>query len=293
MSKIAYKIKGHESFAIRDGWLTKGMSTIKKDNRVFKVNSGADALGVGTNMAKSIRYWLKAANLVTDSSAKGVNLTELGEAVFENDPYLEDVFSLWIIHINIAANIRLATSWNLFFNELGIRSSFTREDLFELMKAALSEFTGEQELSVRSIRDDCGVLLQMYSGGSRKNDDPEEKKTSPFEGLGLISRTGARYTKKRPPVDLIDPLVILYMIVDELNAHGSMQIDHVVDGRDMPGKLLNLNRIVVNGYLDDLQNQKMIAVERTAGLDIIYPADCMDYDRTKIIREYFERKTLT
>ena len=291
MSKIIYKIKGHESFAIRDGWLTKGMSTIKKDNRVFKVNAGADALGVGTNMAKSIRYWLKAANLVTDSSAKGVSLTELGEAIFENDPYLEDVFSLWIIHINIAANIRLATSWNLFFNELGIRSSFTREDLFELMKAALSEFTGEQALSERSIRDDCGVLLQMYSGGSGKNDDPEEKKTSPFENLGLISRTGGRYTKKRPPVDLIDPLVILYMIVDKLNANGSMQIDHVVDGRDMPGKLLNLNRIVVNRYLDDLQKQKMITVERTAGLDIIYPADCIYYDKTKIIREYFERKT--
>ena len=293
MGKITYKIKGHESFAIRDGWLTKGMSAIKKDNRVFKVNSGADALGVGTNMAKSIRYWLKAANLVTDSSAKGVNLTELGEAVFENDPYLEDLFSLWIIHINIAANTKLATSWNLFFNELGIRSSFSREDLFELMKAALSEFTGEQDLSVRSIKDDCNVILQMYSGKSEKNDDPEEKKTSPFESLGLISRTGGIYTKKRPPVDLIDPLVILYMVIDELNVNESMQIDYVVDGRNMPGKLLNLNRITVNRYLDDLQNQKMITVERTAGLDIIYPADCIKYDRTKIIREFFERKTRT
>ena len=291
MGKISYKIKGHESFTIRDGWLTKGLSAVDKDNRLFKTNAGADALGVGTNMAKSIRYWLRAANLVTDSSSKGVSLTDMGRAVFENDPYLEDLFSLWIIHINIAANISLATSWNLFFNDLGIRSLFTREDLFELMKAALTEYTGEQDLSVRSIRDDCGVLLQMYSGKSGKNDDPEEKKTSPFESLGLISRIGGRYTKKRPPVDLIDPLVILYMIVDELNAHGSMQIDHVVDGRDMPGKLLNLNRIVVNGYLDDLQNQKMITVERTAGLDIIYPAECMGYDRTKIIREYFERKT--
>ena len=111
-----YKLKGHESFVLRDGWLTKGLRAVKENNRLFSVNSGADALGVGTNMAKSIRYWLKASGLVTESFSKGVNLTEIGEVLLENDLYFEDVFSLWLVHMNIATNGVLATSWNLFFN---------------------------------------------------------------------------------------------------------------------------------------------------------------------------------
>ena len=63
MEKRKYKLKGHESFVLRDGWLTKGLRAVENNPRVFSNNSGADALGVGTNMAKSIRYWMKTAGL--------------------------------------------------------------------------------------------------------------------------------------------------------------------------------------------------------------------------------------
>ena len=63
MTKRRYKLKGHESFILRDGWLTKGLRAVANDARVFSNNSGADALGVGTNMAKAIRYWMKTAKL--------------------------------------------------------------------------------------------------------------------------------------------------------------------------------------------------------------------------------------
>ena len=47
MIKRKYRLKGHESFILRDGWLTKGIQAVEKDNGVFSKNSGADALGVG------------------------------------------------------------------------------------------------------------------------------------------------------------------------------------------------------------------------------------------------------
>lgn len=50
------RFKGHESFIIREGWLNKGLREVKRDPKVFYQNYGADALGVGPNMAKSIRY---------------------------------------------------------------------------------------------------------------------------------------------------------------------------------------------------------------------------------------------
>lgn len=288
MSK-KYKLKGHESFIIRDGWLTKGMKAVSSDNRYYKINSGADVLGVGTNMAKSIRYWMKAAGLVTDTSQKGINFTELGKIIYEYDPYLEDIFSLWIIHANIAANYELATSWNLFFNDINVTSAFTREEMIGMIKDAFIESTGEQEPSERSLRDDCSAILQMYANNETKMADPEDKNISPFEEFGLIQKSSGKYTKKRPMIDQIDPMVVLYLIVDKLNRNESIQIDDITDGRDMPGKILNLNRIAVNYFLDDLQNKKYITVNRTAGLDIVYPNNCRELNKEEIVKKHFER----
>ena len=291
MVKKNYKLKGHESFMIRDGWLTKGMVAVSKNKRLYRNNAGADALGVGTNMAKSIRYWMKAAKLVFDSPSQGVSLTKLGETIFKYDCYLEDAFSLWIIHANIATNYELATSWYLFFNHINVTSTFTREELLVMLKDQIIESTGELEPSERSIKDDCGVLLQMYSSANAKDADPEDKNISPFESLGLVQRVSGKYLKKRPQIDQIDSLVILYLIIDKLNSDGSIQIDYISDGDNMPGKILNLNRIAVNYFLDDLQRKKYITVNRTAGLDIIYPDKCKDIQKEDLLRCYFERNS--
>lgn len=289
--KKKFKLKGHESFVLRDGWLTKGLRAVKEDNRVFSVNSGADALGVGTNMAKSIRFWLKAAGLITDSASKGANLTELGEVLFENDLYFEDIFSLWIVHMNIAASAALATSWNLFFNRMNVISAFSRDELCDMMRELITEYTGETEISERSIRDDCSAIISMYCKNDTLNGDPEDKKESPFAELGLLDKSGKKFVKRRPHLDSVDPLILLYLIVDELNDKGSMQIDYVVNGNNMPGKVLNLNRISVNSFLDALAGRKYIIVNRTAGLDIIYPDKCKDSSKVQLIKEYFGRKT--
>ena len=121
----SYRLKGHESFIPREGWITKGIIAVKEDPKLFGTASGADALGVGTNMAKSIRYWLKTAALITEHQKNGALLTPVGEVIYKYDPYLEDAFSLWIIHINIVRNYAQATSWNVFFNEMNL-SRFRR-----------------------------------------------------------------------------------------------------------------------------------------------------------------------
>jgi len=285
-----YKLKGHESFVLRDGWLTKGIQAVLKDPKLFTVNAGADALGVGTNMAKSIRYWLNAGMLITDSPAKGVFLSVIGKIIHDNDLYCEDVFTLWIIHSIIARNFEKATSWNLFFNAMNVTSGFTRDEMVGMMKELIIEHTGEQEPSERSIRDDCSAILSMYSP-SVSTEDPEEKRNSPFEVLGLISRSGNRFTKKRPMIDKIDPLVFMFLIVDSLNENGSLQIDQITDGYNMPGKILNMNRIAVNSFLDILHNRKYITVNRTAGLDIVYPNSCQTMSSTDVLQEYYGRSS--
>ena len=105
------KLKGHETFAIREGWLSKGLIEVNRDEKIFSKNFGADTLGVGSNMAKAIRYWLKAGGFTKETGKSQVFLTETGNIILENDRYFEDIFSLEIFHVNLVHNMENATSW--------------------------------------------------------------------------------------------------------------------------------------------------------------------------------------
>lgn len=48
--KWQIKLKGHETFALREGWLNKGLAKVDANPKVFSENYGADALGVGSNI---------------------------------------------------------------------------------------------------------------------------------------------------------------------------------------------------------------------------------------------------
>ena len=287
MGSVKFKLKGHESFILRDGWLTKGLRAVTSNNRVFSENSGADALGVGTNMAKAIRYWMRTAGLSKLSASKQEELTELGKLLLDNDVYFEDLFSLEVVHANIVSNFEAATSWNLFFNCIPVGSSFTRDELYSMMKEAFIEKTGEIDPTERSLRDDCSAILSMYGKQEDQNSDPEEKKISPFEPFMLISKSGHRFEKRRASIERIHALVILYLIVERLNSEGSIQIDDLTDADNMPGKVFNLNRISVNSFLDELQRMKFIEVNRTAGLDIIYPKECKGMTKEMVVQRYY------
>jgi len=285
MDKVKYRLKGHESFILREGWLTKGMMAVEEDAKVFSKNSGADALGVGTNMAKSIRYWLKTAGLIEESPVTGARLSDIGKLIYENDPYFENIFSLWVVHLNISRNFAAASSWNVFFNDISV-NTFKRDELVDMQTTKLLERTLEDSLPERSVKDDCYAILNMYAKSHEIENDPEEKNTSPFSELGLLDFHNGEYEKTRPSLDGISPYLILYLIEDELVKRGSIRIDDLSEQNDMPGKLMNLNRIMLNEYLDFLNDHGFIIVNRTAGLDMIYPAE--EISTIEILKNYYE-----
>ena len=58
------KLKGHESFSIREGWITKGIFEIKNNSKLFSEKNLTDILGIGTNMVKSLKYWLITSGII-------------------------------------------------------------------------------------------------------------------------------------------------------------------------------------------------------------------------------------
>lgn len=279
------RLKGHETFILREGWLAKGLKAVSDNPKVFSEYAGADALGVGTNMAKAIRYWLRAGGVTAESKGE-VRLSAMGRLIKEYDAYFEDIFTMWLIHAGIACNTELATSWYVFFNKIG-NEEYTKDELCDVLMRELKAYSMQQELPESSVLADVTAIINMYSRDKNVDYDPEEKKVSPFSELTLLKRNGITYKKYMPAQEILPNMAVLFLIrrYFENEKTDSVSIDTLLKGDMLPGKIYNLNRVALNFYLDKLASDGYIAVNRTAGLDMVYSMSTITPE--KVIEKYY------
>lgn len=89
--KIKIKLQGHEKFALREGWINKALQILPENPDAFTRRDATDLFGIGSNMVKSLRYWMRAFGLTNNA---GTELSETGRLIAQYDPYLEDSFTL-------------------------------------------------------------------------------------------------------------------------------------------------------------------------------------------------------
>lgn len=279
------RLKGHETFILREGWLAKGLKAVSDNPKVFSEYAGADALGVGTNMAKAIRYWLRAGGVTAESKGE-VRLSAMGRLIKEYDAYFEDIFTMWLIHAGIACNAELATSWYVFFYKIG-NEEYTKDELCDVLMRELKAYSMQQELPESSVLADVTAIINMYSRDKNVDYDPEEKKVSPFSELTLLKRNGITYKKYMPAQEILPDMAVLFLIrrYFENETTDSVSIDTLLKGDMLPGKIYNLNRVALNFYLDKLASDGYIAVNRTAGLDMVYSMSTITPE--KVIEKYY------
>lgn len=272
------KLKGNESFNIREGWLRKGMRNIIEYPNLFSRDDVMELLGVGSKMAKSIRYWLKASNLCVEKNFGGNKARELsltddfGSIIYEFDPYFEDPFTLLLIHYHIVANKHeLCTVWDIFFNEYDVEF-FHRDEMYDSCEVLLQKrLEPGVEYSRKSLQDDCASVLRMYLE-SEGNEDPESNLGSPFSELKLLKKDNkGLYQKTAPSKEILSYYAILYVILQNATeGKTSISIKDLCTSPNNIGHIYNLNRSSINEYLDQLRAIGYITINRTAGLDMIY-----------------------
>ena len=117
---MAMKFRAHDTFFIRKGWLSKGMKCVEQKPNVFvdKNENPMDILGIGSNMVKALRYWLQVVGLTWEPSTgrRDQNFTRLGEQIWHNDPYIEELGTLYLLQYKLASDRDNATAWYYFFN---------------------------------------------------------------------------------------------------------------------------------------------------------------------------------
>ena len=278
----AIRLKGHEKFHLREGWIAKGLYGVSANPRGVSGSDGTDQLGVGTNMVKSIKYWMLAMGLIKEGQKNGAELTDLGKMILKYDPFLEDDLSLWLLHSYIAKNNFRSTVWYLFFNKCQAEE-FTKEELYTVLRKELISYAETDSFPESSLKDDIDVLLNMYSKDT-KNDDPEDKNKCPLASLKLIKKEGDVYYRQQPDMRHFRDEIILYELGNIFEEESSIGIDYVAE---LAANIYHLSRVAINTILDRLDNAGYITVNRTAGLDEIYPNKKISVK--KIIEDYYTR----
>ena len=301
-------LKGHSSFGIREGWLTKGIAAVSENPLLFSKenNDGADILGVGSAMAKAIRYWLIVTGLaesyyetVNGKKRSLIRLTELGKMVYEHDMYMENTGTLWALHYNLATNYEGATVWSIFFNTFE-NEKFSRTSMSETIYEILCKNLDEEEIAVKSLENDCSVLLQMYVGEYATNTEPEDKAHCPFMELGIIGKRRNQYKREYVRADRIDALIVFFAIRKYLDRNmdenltdkerESVSIENLLSAQDSPGRIFGLDRITLNDNLDTLEECGYIHIDRTAGLDTVYITETAPDSADKIMQIHYKGK---
>lgn len=269
----------HETFALRYGWITKGLLALKADSTVFEQDSAVISLGVGKNMVSAIRYWMLAAQLAF-FERNASRIDELAEALMFDpgwDPFLEDDATIWLVHWLIASNAQDATAWFWFFNKFHKPYYSSKELADELGKFATIEV--ESKFSAVTLKADISVLLRSYSSlapsAAKSADDALD---CPFSNLGLMHLGADGRYQCVPSARPYLPVAVVGFAVLELMAHAgqrSMPIATLMrseNGLAAPGAVFKLTEDALLGKLEELivLYPDVFALRDTAGVHQLY-----------------------
>ncbi len=226
---MRWSFGGHETFVIREGWLHKGLSLLLNDPDALAGPEAADALGVGQNMAKSIRHWLVITGIADRTGGKRgpLEVTKLGTLIWRQDPYFLAPGSWWAIHMQLINQPR-AGAWCWFFNHFG-QPRFERAVCIERLSQYL-QLHRRQTPSRNTLDRDISCLLRCYATTvPPKREDPEDGNDCGLRELGLVyhfpgSGVFQRVGEPKPvPAELIGYNIALTRL-EAQGAEGSVDV---------------------------------------------------------------------
>lgn len=265
MTVDKFRLKLNESFSLRQGWLQKGINIVKDNASAFKGTEAPIIFGMGSNMVKSLKYYLKEFSLIEDKKAGEVVLSEIGESIYKYDRFLEDPFSLFILHINSLVNKYINTVVYFYFNTLSF-SSATKEGIIESIKTSLENLN--TDVKPQMLNNDVSVLFRNYIE-TESDENPEENAyVSPLSSLALIKKDGSVYKKCSPKLEALSSLVVFYNILLLTNVD-ELTLDELLAMNNNPIASLNLSEVVLLYFLEDLDKSGYIRLSKTAGLNTI------------------------
>lgn len=216
-------------------------------------------LGVGKNMARSIRFWAQGAGMtMTGAKGAGHSLTKVGTTLLGErglDPFLEDIQTLWLIHWNLSTDTKNPLlAWDYLLNRWQEPEIVPSIVLKALHKEAVQH---ENDLSLVTIEQHFETFLHTYvPTRGRKGEVQEDNLDCPLVELELIVRVGERpvdraagraepiYAFRRQVKPDITAELFAYCLNDFWNnrhaTDSTLSFREVAHGHGSPGQIFKL-----------------------------------------------------
>lgn len=168
---------GHETFHCKTLWLKKGFDFVERNGK-FTDEACID-LGVGRNMVSSIRFWLKAFDIIDFEKE---NTTKIADFLFDEengkDKYLENEASLWLLHYLLVIN-DYSSIYSIIFNEFRkFKPEFSKENFVTYIEGI------DSSLNQNTLTKDFSVFLRTYYSKNEK--DIEDSFSGILSDLELV-----------------------------------------------------------------------------------------------------------
>ncbi|CAN5385574.1 hypothetical protein BH10BAC5_BH10BAC5_25760 [soil metagenome] len=291
MNKLSFS--GHETFTCKEYWLFKGYNFLKDGNN-FNSEDSVVKLGVGKNMVASIRYWMKAFNLLDEND----KLTEIANFIFGDagkDQYLEDIGTNWLLHYQLISTNK-ASIYNLIFTEFRTeRIEFTRTNLQNFLKRKCDQVSPNLYRE-STINKDINIFLRSYISFKEKKNLIDEDLSFLFYELNLVTHSISSSSLDGSLVDYfkienlfrkdIHPYIFLFAILNNSNYTNSINFNDIYDNESKIFSINKENTLFILNYLanDKYLSSKLVYTD-TAGLKLLQFKN--KPDKWKVLAKYY------
>lgn len=263
MERTSGRFAGHQSFALRNTWLTKGVTGCAERPDILRSDEAIVAFGVGKNMVDSIRYWCEATRMLKLDESYDNNRgyyyqpTKMGRKLFIEekwDPYLEDTGTLWLIHYLLATNWDQATTTCYLFNEFN-QADFAVDELRDVIGQLAAQLP-DARAAKSTVRRDVNVFLQLYAGRQRSaRASIEDYLDCPLAELNLIVPDGQErtYAFSRGPKPTLPTAIVIFALnkyVAEYDNRQTFTFDELAYRTHSPGRVFKLDEPSLAEYLE-------------------------------------------
>ena len=262
-SLTKYRFSGHETFPIRYGWIEKMTDFINNNAKdsVFSMdllkpeNTSVD-FGLGFNMAKSLKHWVFATNILETTSKNTVKYTNAGNIIFGpkgKDKYLENINTIWFLHYKLTSSLSNCTTWAWFFNYF-TESRFDKNRLFNDLITFADRSQGN--FSEESLKRDIDCFLRSYTVKQISSEKLiEDGLESPFLELELIqSESSNNFFINRDFRQTLSPEIFAISLVNYIRSHNisssTVSIDKLLYDPFSPGCIFKLNKEAIETLLE-------------------------------------------
>lgn len=245
------RFSGHETFSLRYNWLSKILAPNVDNERYVWISESSleQAMvryGVGKNMVHSMSHWACLSDVAElHPEAFLFKPTEFGQRfIWERDPHLEELGTIWALHWKVCTRPHLATTWYWMFNGFP-KSLFDTRSAVDSIQAIASTH-GWRIPSLNTIERDIDCFLRCYTvARAKKGALSEDSLECPFAELELIQPTNDRgiYEFQRGPKPTLPDKVFTFALAEFWKSTGveTLSLEHVAHAPGSPGRVFKLD----------------------------------------------------